>query len=171
MKRARGRGGTRTLALTKTRSIGESHAMATSHSIVEPFPDHIDREAFGHWLSGFIDGEAHFGLFVDPAKKGHNLPSYRTPFRLSLRDDDIAILRLIQSFWHCGTIKFGANANPTAPNSKPIAYYSVHGLKDLKGILIPHFERYPLRAKKANDYILWKQGVELRCRVQQQPKP
>jgi hypothetical protein len=25
---------------------------------IEPFPADIDRDAFGHWLSGFTDGES-----------------------------------------------------------------------------------------------------------------
>ena len=35
--------------------------MSKSHSIIEPFPAHIDRRDFANWLSGFVDGE---GCFV-----------------------------------------------------------------------------------------------------------
>jgi hypothetical protein len=32
--------------------------------------------------------------------------------------------------------------------------------KEMIEVIIPHFERYPLRSKKARDFIAWRPGVE-----------
>jgi hypothetical protein len=35
--------------------------------------------------------------------------------------------------------------------------------------VIPHFENHPLRAKKARDFIIWKDGIELLYRISRRP--
>ena len=40
--------------------------MAKTKSIIPSFPAEIDRDRFGDWLSGFVDGEGCFGLNWHP---------------------------------------------------------------------------------------------------------
>ena len=133
--------------------------MSKSHSIIEPFPAHIDRRDFGNWLSGFVDGEATFGLSI---VRRENRFAHLSFFRITLRDDDAESLKLIQSYWRCGAIYF--RKRPTS-GSKPIVTYVVCTTPDLKNIVMPHFERFPLRAKKRNDFVIWRQGVELMAAI------
>jgi hypothetical protein len=134
---------------------------------IDPFPDNIERNAFGHWLSGFADGEATFGIRVCGGKRSMN---YSPIFRIALRDDDTEILRLIQSFWGCGTLHFSDNARSKIPNAKPIAIYGVQRVSSHIGVVVPHFDMFPLRSKKRNDFAVWRKAVELMAEVHARPR-
>ncbi len=134
--------------------------MAASDPIT-PFPPDIDRDYFGAWLSGFTDGEGCFQLTVDK----RNLVPHAN-FIISLRKDDEKILQLIQSYLRCGTITF----KPLRPTSKPLAVFSVGKITDLATIIVPHFERFPLIAKKVEDFWFWSQGVKIISTVTSRPR-
>ena len=119
--------------------------------IIPPFPADVDRDSFGNWLSGFVDGEGHFGLLDDK----RNYPAAR--FSINLRADDLPILQQIQSYWQVGRILY--SEYPSNCRSKPKVNYQVNKARDLAEILIPHFEHYPLRAKKSRDFQIWKTGI------------
>ena len=42
-----------------------------------------------------------------------------------------------------------------------VVRYAVNIIDDLKGKILPFFEKYPLQAKKKNDFELWKEAVEI----------
>ena len=48
-----------------------------------------------------------------------------------------------------------------SPQSKDSVQYRVASLKDLNGIIIPHFEKYPLITKKKADFIYLKKIIDL----------
>jgi hypothetical protein len=48
---------------------------------------------------------------------------------------------------------------------------AVTKIADLAGVVVPHFERYPLRSKKVNDFTIWKAGVALVRDVSSRPHP
>jgi hypothetical protein len=129
----------------------KGHVMAADHS--------TDRDAFGHWLSGFTDGEGCFylGMHSYKGKKCYSGPT--TNFHIILRQDDAPILEKIRQFWGVGRLYIGF-AKQT-PNQKPQSGLVIGRAGDLASVVIPHFERYPLRAKKASDFEIWKQGVAL----------
>ena len=58
---------------------------------------------------------------------------------------DPAILEQIQEF-------FGGIGSVFSSDN--LAYFSVSSVKDLINIIIPHFERYYLLTKKAEDFML-----------------
>src|SRR5215468_2549053 len=115
------------------------------HSIL-PFPADIDRDAFGHWLSGFVDGEGCSLLKVGTERGGRQL-TRQIGFVINLRLDDVGILRQIQSYWKCGRIRQIVRAVRTKRNwdTKPTAMFTVADRKSLSGVVVPHFQRYPLR--------------------------
>jgi hypothetical protein len=138
--------------------------------VIAPFPADIDRREFGGWLSGFADGEATFGLrLCEQTDRAKPRPNATAGFRITLRDDDAEVLRLIQSFWGCGTLSFHPNSRSRIPNANPIAIYSVQRVADLMDVVVPHFERHPLRAKKRSDFEVWRRGVELLAEIQGRP--
>ncbi len=126
--------------------------MATDHS--------TDRNAFGHWLSGFVDGEGCFLLQF--RMMGHSFIG-RARFMLKLRDDDSEIMKRIHEFWgvghiqHCKQNILKSNVG-SGHNQVSLQIDVTNHLSD---ILVPHFERYPLRAKKQRDFIIWREGVNL----------
>lgn len=127
--------------------------MAKADSI-PPFPDDIDRDYFGAWLSGFTDGEGCFFLGTDEG--GKHLFRH---FDLKLRADDLQVVCRIQSYWRTGHVRVEEN-NPGSKD-KPQARYRATALPSLVEIIVPHFHRFPLQAKKARDFVLWEQGVRL----------
>lgn len=124
----------------------------TKINSIRQFPHEIDRNDFGNWLSGFADGEACFSI-VQYKSQG----TFGAVFDVVLRADDAEILQLIQSFWNCGTII----ARKAIKTSNPGCEYRVRRSADLKNVVVPHFNKHPLRAKKRADFAVWSQAVEL----------
>lgn len=137
---------------------------------IDPFPTDIDRDAFGHWLSGFTDGEGCFILGLRQMRNGYW--NARVKFQIGLRSDDRAALELIQKFWQCGTIRRMCAEKQTGVSwvSNETVCFHIEGVEKLRDIVVPHFERYPLRAKKSRDFSIWKRGVELVARIKVQPR-
>lgn len=106
-------------------------------------------DAFGHWLAGFADGE---GSFTINCSRFHE--SLHTVFKITLRIDDRPILEEIQR--HTGLGKLFER--PARGATNPSVSWVVTGKRDCAQ-LVRLFDRYPLRAKKARDYAVWREGV------------
>ena len=121
-------------------------------------PPQDDRDSFGHWLSGFTDGEGHFRLRARTiSRKGRNYFHQGIGFGIKLRIDDIGILQRIERFFECGYVY-------TQPNNKgkhPVASFEVSKIRELHEVVVPNFKRYPLRAKKLRDFEIWSEAVAL----------
>lgn len=119
------------------------------------FPKEFNNDYLGGYISGFIDGE---GSFVVSIRKDRNRINYLPKLTIALRLDDISILKTIRDYFDCGNIYLNHG------HDNPQAYYSISALYDIKSSLIPHLEKYPLMAKKVNDYNIWKQMVYLQSK-------
>jgi len=102
------------------------------------------------WLAGFADGEAYFQL-----RKQNNCGWRVEPrFRIHLRCDDIEILHaLCEAFG--GSVRRGKNGDWNAQ-----AHWLVSSKAQLGG-LVDYFDQFPLRAKKAREYAIWREAVLL----------
>jgi hypothetical protein len=109
-------------------------------------------EDFGHWFAGFADGEGNFD--VRPAANGR---SYTCRFAIGLRADDLPILEEIVRMTGLGSIRLQDGG---AGEQKRQARWSVERKEHLAR-LVEIFDRFPLRAKKARDYVLWRRAVVL----------
>jgi len=111
-------------------------------------------DAFGYWLSGFVDGEGCFHA-RGHIRKSDNAKCLVVYFSVKLRADDRPILEAIR-----GTLGIGHIYEYGEKLSKhPQADYRVHHREELAGVIIPHFDRYPLRSKKGRDYQIWREIV------------
>lgn len=106
--------------------------------------------AFGHWLAGLIAGE---GCFRVHKEKGGGY--YACHFTLKLRDDDRAILEEIVATTGIGHLKADLCRNG---NSKPCLVWTVHS-KATCLQLVALLDQFPLRAKKAREYAIWREAV------------
>jgi hypothetical protein len=137
--------------------------MAINHPTPQ-FHSPIGSFRFGDWLSGFTDGEGSFVLGSFRRKQRN--PEYgahlalMAHFRIAIRTDDRPILENIQFYFGCGNIT-NLKASKHVKNAKPTTTFYVTAPKDLVQVIIPHFEEHPLQAKKAKDFVIWRQGVEL----------
>ena len=106
-------------------------------------------DAFGNWLAGFIDGEGCFRI----AKRHQRYYAYGCFFSITLRADDEPVLWEIQRRTGFGRVR----SYPHQRNAA--ACYSVETRAECLA-LIEILDRYPLRAKKARDYAIWREAVQ-----------
>jgi hypothetical protein len=97
------------------------------------------------WFSGFVAGEGSFYLAG---------PRHVPRFSIKLRDDDSAVLLLVQQSFG-GRLLWG-KSNYLSANG--LVDWSVTNKKGLRG-LVEYFDRFPLYNKKAWDYALWREAV------------
>lgn len=100
------------------------------------------------WFAGFTDGE---GCFYFSVSRG--LRACQPRFAIGLRADDAAILDELRTV-------FGGSITSRAKHPHPVSQWSVANKADLAG-LVEYFERFPLRAKKARAYEIWREGVSI----------
>jgi hypothetical protein len=138
--------------------------MAKAQSIRQ-FPTDIDRNYFGAWLSGFVDGEGCFSVEVrNHGQTGHLSP--RATFKMTLRADDRAVLDLIRSYLNCGGV---SDPRIAGGNRNPICTFSITSIVANANFVVPQFERFPLLAKKRRDFEIWKSAVALCLIVRSRP--
>jgi hypothetical protein len=108
---------------------------------------------WGNWLAGFIDGE---GCFVVARTNHTTYVRYGCAMRLAVRADDRPILLEIQRRTGLGRIY----ETPANGNANPSSAWSVQSKGDVLA-LVAILDRFPLRAKKARDYAIWREAVLL----------
>jgi hypothetical protein len=110
------------------------------------------------WFAGFTDGEGSFNI---NEKRVGTACYYRPMFTIGLRADDAAVLAELQR-------EFGGSLRFVKPRQKDKAkvHWDVAAKTDLAK-LIGYFDAFPLRAKKANDYSIWRQAVLMYCASRQ----
>jgi hypothetical protein len=115
----------------------------------------VDRD-FGHWLAGFLDGEAHFYV----TQRGQS-GSWQCGLVVNLRADDRELLLLIKDQTGVGKIYYkpvtesGFRARPGA---RPQAQWAVDVKRDVL-TLADILDDFPLRSKKARDFAIWREAV------------
>jgi len=108
------------------------------------------------WFAGFTAGDGCFGIVK------YNLDNprinYGCQFTIALRADDRGILEEIHETLELGKI-FDRPAYPSGGrNNQAQTAFKVQSIADCAE-LVTLFEKYPLRAKKGRDFIIWKQAV------------
>lgn len=113
------------------------------------------------WLSGFADGEGSFFISVTNRKDGRQ--SAVPGFAIWLRADDVPVLRALCDAFG-GSISFNRRwGGPDwRENARPRFGWQVSGRASLRA-LVAYFDRFPLHAKKARDYAIWREAVEIYC--------
>jgi hypothetical protein len=118
--------------------------------LITPLDD-LDDAAFGHWLAGFMDGEASFVI------NGGHRRGYYARMHLLLRADDVALLAGVHRRTGLGSLYYCANESRTSMG-RPGVLWVVYSRSDCLG-LVRLLDRYPLLSKKARDYAIWREAV------------
>lgn len=105
---------------------------------------------YPNYITGFIDAEGSFGIYLKSNPKCKNGFEVRGMFQIGLHKNDSVLLENIKLFFNVGKIY----------QKKESLNYRVESQK-LLPVIIDHFEKYPLISQKRADYILFKQAVEL----------
>lgn len=109
------------------------------------------------YIAGFIEGEGSFGIIISKHKTKRLGFDARLSFEIELRGDDRKILEEIQSHLGCGHIY---ELKYERYGWMPHAKYSIRKRNDIRDKLVPFFKKYPLRGKKAKDFVLFCQALE-----------
>lgn len=109
---------------------------------------------FGYWFAGLVDGEGYLSISLDSRHNGACCA-----LRIKLRDDDTDILENIQATLGIGRLFH--YPNPSNKQSNPQIEYRVGRIGDVIHVLLPLFERYPLRTKKQRDFVIWARAARL----------
>ncbi len=119
------------------------------------------------WVLGFVDGEGCFSIGLTRQAGGINRVGYRTGWQVSHSfvvvqgARSLDALHQLREFFGVGAVYI----NRRHDNHKAdLWHYVVRSGADLREIIIPFFERYPLRTSKRDDFIKFKRCVEL-CAV------
>lgn len=114
-------------------------------------------DGFGNWFAGFFAGEGCFAIHARRQADGRL--DRQMAIKVSLRDDDLSILQEIQRELGVGRIHRRVRSEREAKNGNPIATLTVQRIADLAEVIAPLFDRYPLRAKKAREYPVWRAAL------------
>ncbi len=109
--------------------------------------------SFGHWFAGFTDGEGCFTITAKYNLPRRHFPSYGLSFHIGLRRDDLPILEEIRTRINVGRIKVSHQNKEQNPQARLIVTRKRECFR-----LIDIFDLFPLRAKKARDFSIWKEA-------------
>jgi hypothetical protein len=105
------------------------------------------------YISGFVDGEGCFSISFSLRKKMKMGVEVRPSFAVSQHRRNKEIILFLRDFFKCGGVRYSRRDQ----NFK----YEVRSVKDLMTNIIPHFERYPLRTSKRDDFLAFKEVCRL----------
>lgn len=109
-----------------------------------------------HYVAGFVDGEGSFSVSINKHKTLKRRIEIKCEFEIELRADDREVLERICATIGCGKIY---DCSYDRYGWYPHVKYKITSSKDLEHYLFPLFDRYPLQAKKAKVYKLFKEIV------------
>lgn len=149
---------------SRHKSISERNRLVYRIDIQAAFAARVEREgvpnrlsvsdAFGYWFSGFFDGEGCFSVFsrMRPGRYAER----RVGIQIMLRDDDVGVILSIKQ-----NLNAGLTYATSKPNGRtnPKATFRVEQINDLAEVIVPLFEKYPLRSKKGREFPIWRSLV------------
>lgn len=104
------------------------------------------------FITGFVDAEGCFSVAI---RKKSNSPSWYCEARLaiSLHVNDLEVLQRIQSYFD--------GKGSIVKHGKESLQYVITSIEQITNVVLPHFDKYPLKTQKLADYLLFKDVVEL----------
>jgi hypothetical protein len=114
----------------------------------------VDRalsEDEGHFIAGFMEGEAHFGLVEQNGGQ-----SFTCFVNLRLRDDDADLVHWLARRTGTGTLR----AVPAQATARPQVEWRVYSQADCQAIA-DLLTRFQIRGRKRREFDVWKAAVEL----------
>ncbi len=117
----------------------------------------VSKKISNDYFVGFVDGE---GCFYVGFSKRDDLPmkwQIITEFHVSQNPGSRNVLEALQERLKCGYLK----PNHAKSNSDKTWVLIVKDRDDLKNKVVPFFEEYPLQSAKQQDFVIFKQVLQL----------
>ena len=96
------------------------------------------------YISGFTDGEGTFSVSFNRRAKLRNQVEVRPSFSISQHKRNLGVLQEIAKHFGVGGLRFSKRDQ----NYK----YEVRSISDLMSVIIPHFQKFPLKTTKRKDF-------------------
>ena len=106
------------------------------------------------FITGLFDAESSFVVTLLKNSKYKTGWNVQARVQIKMHEKDRALIQAIQYF-------LGGIGYVSKPNKASTVEFRVSTLKDLVNVILPHFDKYPLKTKKRTDYLLFKQIVKL----------
>ena len=107
---------------------------------------------FASYISGFIDGEGCFSVSFHYREKLKTKIEVRPSFSIGQNKRSLEILKSIQKFFGCGSIRFSKNDQ--------CYRYETRSIDEIRKKIIPHFRKFPLLTDKKTDFELFSEICE-----------
>ena len=107
---------------------------------------------FASYVSGFIDGEGCFSVSFNFREKLKTKIEVRPSFSIGQNMRSLKILKEIQKFFSCGSIRFCKNDR--------CYKYETRNIDELRNKIIPHFRKFPLMTSKKVDFEIFSKICE-----------
>jgi len=93
------------------------------------------------YVVGFTDGEGSFNVSLK-RERSYGI-GWKVGLSFNISQKDSVILRKIQNFFGCGTVRFRKDG---------VGYFEVRSFTEIEKYVIPFFDQYRLQSKKIDDY-------------------
>ena len=105
----------------------------------------------GWWVTGLVDAEGNFSINYNSRSKKVNFS-----FKVSQKSHSMCVLVRVLMFFGCGNIVI---------DNKQFSClkFTVSNKDLLLNIIIPHFEKFPLKGSKQLEFLAFKEAVILSC--------
>ncbi len=101
-------------------------------------------ELTSQWIVGFVDGEGCFHVAINRNSEMALGEQVLTEFTVVQHQREIQVLHALKSFFGCGVVR---------TNHGDRMAYRVRGVKHLLEIIIPFFEKHPLKTRKQVEFL------------------
>ncbi|MBF8280799.1 MAG: Homing endonuclease LAGLIDADG/HNH [Candidatus Magasanikbacteria bacterium] len=119
--------------------------------------EQIQRDSLNpHYVAGFIDGEGSFSVSINQHRTLRSGIEVKAEFEIELRADDREILERIVVTMGCGKIY---DCSYERYGWYPHAKLKITSAREMEEIFFPFIDQYPLQAKKAKSYKIFREIV------------
>src|SRR3990167_1648876 len=107
------------------------------------------------YIVGLTDGEGCFYIDVRPPDKKYQRvkTGIETHFYIKLREDDFSLLNKVRDFFKCGGVYYQKEKRE---NHSACYRFGISSQKDIHEVLIPFFDKNPLKSKKSENYLIFR---------------
>jgi len=105
------------------------------------------------FITGLSDAEGCFDFSISNSKTINTGFSVKPRFRITAHKRDIVLLYMVKEYFNCGNI--------SKIDVKDCLDYTVSDQNSIFNIIIPFFNKYPLRGTKHLDYLDWLKGLKI----------
>ena len=115
---------------------------------VQPHPGKLEAQ----WVVGFVDGEGCFFVGINPHPEMTAGFQVLPEFTVVQHQRDVQLLHALKQFFGCGVVR---------TNHAERMAYRVRAVDHLNEIIIPFFEKHPLKSKKRVDFVKFRKVLQL----------